>query len=88
MSYTIPLRQHGKMWGEIDPANYLLRIRRQGKTAVFDLRVLLAQEVQALQPVPERPPHRDDLAAMSMDEALETIKRVAAANPFNQAQHE
>lgn len=83
MSYSIPLRQHGKMWGEIDPANYLLRIRRGRHTAVFNLCDLLAEEVQALIPKQEA-----TLPDMSRDEALATVRRVAAANPFNKVQHE
>lgn len=84
MSQYVPLRQHGKVWAEIDTRNGLLRIKRQRLTAVFDLRLLMAEDVQAL-----IPREGEELPDISKDEALETVKRVAAANPFNQqVQHE
>lgn len=74
----IPLRQHGRLWGEIDTQNGLLRIKKQRLTAVFDLRLLMAEDVQALIPRPG-----EELPELEPDEAVATMKRIAAASPFN-----
>lgn len=69
----IPLRQHGKMWGEFDPVHLQIILKRGRITATFALTDLIAQA----QPEPG-----DELPEMGKDEALQTLRRIAAASPF------
>lgn len=82
MTHLIPLRQHGRMWGEIDTRNGMLRIKKQKLTAVFDLRLLMAEDVQALIPKPG-----EELPELGPGEGVEAVKRVAAASAFNRSDH-
>ena len=69
----IELRQHGKMWGEFDPIHLTIILKRGRITATFALTDLMDQA----QPEPG-----DKLPEISKDEALQTLKRIAAASPF------
>lgn len=69
----IELRQHGKMWGEFDPIHLTIILKRGRITATFALTDLIAQA----QPEPG-----DELPEMGRDEALQALKRIAAASPF------
>ncbi len=87
MTHLIPLRQHGRMWGVIDTRNGLLRIKKQKLTAVFDLRLLMAEDVQALIPKPGSSANGEELPELGPGEGVEAVKRVAAASPFNGGDH-
>lgn len=71
----IQLRQHGKMWGEFDPVQLQIILKRGRITATFALTDLIAQA---------RPEPGDELPEMGRDEALQALKRIAAASPFRQ----